>query len=144
MLALAFKKLPSQLKQEFGSSDIEEYQWGKIHRQYFTMIPFSEVPLLNKIWNRGYPAGGNSRTLNVAIYVHAAKKYNAFASPAFRFITDMNKTYYSLETGQSDRIFTSAFFDNFLDKNMYLEYVPINPYKEGLPATWHFSIEKLA
>ena len=77
---------------------------------------------------RSYPSGGNSRTLNVAIYVHPFKEYHSGASPAFRFITDMNTTYFSLETGQSDR-FLSPYYDHFMDKNKYVEYVPRNPYK---------------
>ena len=78
----------------------------------------------------------------MAIFVHQASEFNSFASPAYRFITDMETTYYSLETGQSDR-FLSPFYDNFMDKNIYLEYRPYNIYEEGLPENWRFTIQKL-
>jgi acyl-homoserine lactone acylase PvdQ len=141
-IALAFKNVPAQLKEEFGHEDIEQYQWGTIHNQKYAIIPFTEIPLINKVWNRNFPVGGNSRTLNVAIFVYPAQKFTSFASPAFRFITDMNTTYYSLETGQSDRVL-SPFYDKFVDKNIYLEYRPCNPYQEGLPATWHWTTQRL-
>ena len=128
MLTLAFKKVPARLKEEFSSEKIEDYQWGKIHQVKYTIIPFSEVPLLNKILGRQYPSGGNSRTANVAIFAYPAKKYTAFATPAIKFMTDMDKTYYSIETGQSDR-HSSPFFDQFMDKIVYHEYIPRNIYK---------------
>jgi len=93
---LAFKKLPSELNKLFGSDNVEGYQWGKIHKQTFKSVPFSDVPLLNHLWNRDFPAGGNSRTLNVAISAYEAKKYDSIGSAAFRFITDLNTTYYSI------------------------------------------------
>jgi len=87
---------------------------------------------LKNIWARDYEKGGNSRTLNVAILTHQTKSYNSIGSPVFRFITDFNRTLYSLEMGESDRIL-SPFFDNFVAKDKYIEYIPRNPYLEGLP-----------
>lgn len=43
------------------------------------------------------------------------------AGPVIRFITDIDETYYSIDTGESDRI-TSKYYDNFLGKNMYVKY----------------------
>lgn len=42
-------------------------------------------------------------------------------------MTDLNTTYYSIEAGQNDRILSSH-FDEFIDKNIYLEYKPRNPF----------------
>lgn len=79
----------------------------------------------------------------MAIHVHQAEKYDSIVSPAYRFITDLNQTFFSIEVGNTDRIF-SPFFDNFLDKNTYIEYIPRNPYQEGLPANWTFTVDKLS
>jgi acyl-homoserine lactone acylase PvdQ len=127
-VALALKKLPNELKSVFESESHEDYKWGTIHNQYYKIVPWGELPLLNKIWQRNHPVGGNSRTLNVAIQTHQSKSYNSIASPAFRFISDINKTYYSLEVGESDRIL-SPFYDNFVGQNRYVEYIPRNPYE---------------
>lgn len=103
-------------------------------------MPFSEVPFLNKFLGRSFKAGGNSRTLNVAIFSPPAHQYESFASPAFRFITDLNRTLYSIETGQTDRAFSSPHYDTFMGTNTYHEYVPCNPFKEGLPTGWKYTV----
>lgn len=119
MFALTFKKVPEELKTLFGTDDIEEYHWSRIHEQHYNIIPYSEIPFVNKFMGRSYPAGGNSRTLNVAIFVHPYKDYHSGASPAYRLITDMNTTYFSLETGQTDR-FLGPYYDHFMGKNKYV------------------------
>lgn len=40
-MALAFKKLPAEMQKLFGTDNVEEYQWGKIHEQTFKIVPFS-------------------------------------------------------------------------------------------------------
>lgn len=126
-VALAIKNLPSQLKNVFGTEDHSRYLWGNIHQQQYKIVPYGEIPLLSKIWQRNFPVGGNSRTLNVAIQTHQSKSYNSIASPAFRFVTDINTTYFGLEMGESDRIH-SPFYDNFAGSFRYVEYLPKNPY----------------
>lgn len=125
-VALALRNLPAELKNVFSSTAHQDYKWGVIHNQYYKIVPFGEIPLLNKIWQRNFPVGGNSRTLSVAIQTHQSKTYNSIASPAFRFITDLNNTVFSLEVGQSDRIL-SPFYDNFVGKDKYVKYTPRNP-----------------
>jgi hypothetical protein len=116
----------------FGTTDIEKYKWGTIHNQVYKVVPWGEIPILKNIWARDYPKGGNSRTLNVAIMTHQSKSYNSIGSPVYRFITDFNTTLYSLEMGESDRIL-SPFFDNFVGKDKYVEYIRRNPFLEGVP-----------
>jgi hypothetical protein len=105
-------------------------------------VPFSDIPGLSRLWQRNFPVGGNSRTLNVAIVTHQSKSYNSIASPAFRFLTDLNTTFFSLEVGETDRIL-SPFYDNFVNSNRYVEYVPRNPYRETLPEGWTRSVDTL-
>lgn len=82
----------------------------------FKSVPWSDIPVLKNIWGREIPAGGNSRTVNVAILTHQTKSYNSIGGPVIRFITDLDETYYSIDTGESDRV-TSKFYDNFLGKD---------------------------
>lgn len=67
-----------------------KYEWGIIHQHTFKTVPWSEIPVLKKIWGREIPAAGNSRTVNVAILTHQTKSYNSIAGPVVRFITDLN------------------------------------------------------
>lgn len=139
--ALAFKKLPQLLFALFHTHNESEYQWGKIHQHTFKTVPWSDIPVLKNIWGREIPAGGNSRTLNVAILTHQTKSYNSIAGPILRFITDLNETYFWIDTGESDRV-TSKFYDNFLGKDEYIKYEKINPLK-GEPTNWTLLIDRL-
>lgn len=50
--ALSFRRLPKDLEQLFGSKNLKDYEWGKIHKHTFKSIPFGDIPGLNKIWGR--------------------------------------------------------------------------------------------
>lgn len=101
-----------------------------------------DIPLLNKLWQRFFPAGGNSRTLNVAIFTHQSKTYNTVGNPVFRIVTDLEETYYSLDAGISDRVF-SPYYDNFVGKDNYVRYTPNNPFLEELPQGWTLTHDSL-
>ena len=127
-VALSFQKLPALLHEVFHTNDVSEYQWEKIHKNTFKSVPWSDVPVLKNIWARESPGSGNSRTLNVGILTHQTKSYNSIAGPIFRFITDMNRTLFSFDTGESDRPY-SSYYDNFLGLDKYVEYERVNPIK---------------
>lgn len=84
---------------------------------------------MKNIWERNIPAGGNSRTLNVGITTHQVKSYSSIGGPVFRFITDLNRTIFSFDTGESASIF-SEYYDNFVGKDLYVEYTRQNPLKK--------------
>lgn len=68
--------------------------------------------MIGKYWNRHIPASGNSQTLNVGIHSFQKKSFDSFGSAIFRLVTDIDTTYYSVNTGTSDRV-RSPFYDNF-------------------------------
>lgn len=139
--ALSFKKLPKLLEDLFKTKDYKQFEWGKIHRHTWKSVPWSDIPVLKNIWGRQTPAGGNSRTLNVAILTHQTKSYDSIAGPIIRFITDLQETYYSIDTGESDRV-ASKFYDNFLGKDLYIKYSKHNPIK-GENVSWRLLIDRL-
>ena len=75
--------------------------------------------------------------MNVGILTHQTKSYNSIAGPVFRFITDLNRTIFSFDLGQSDRPW-SKYYDNFLGADRYFEYVAKNPLKENM-TNWELS-----
>lgn len=139
--ALSFKKLPAILESLFGTKDETQYQWGKIHKNVFKAVPWSDIPGLKWIWGRESEAGGNSRTLNVGILTHQTKSYNSVGGPVFRFITDLNETYFSFDTGESDRV-GNKFYDNFLGKDLYVKYTKHNPIK-GDKVNWQVVVDRI-
>ena len=103
------------------------------------MIPWSEVPVIGRIWNRDFPRGGNSRTLSVAIFTHQSRNYFSRGSPSFRFVSDIETSWFNLEVGETDRV-TSPYYDNFVNNATYMKYEVRNPALEGLPAGWSLGV----
>lgn len=96
-------------------------------------MPWTEIPLIEKIWGRKIPSSGNSQTLNVGIHSFQKKNFDSFGSAVFRMITDIDTTYYSVNTGTSDRV-RSPFYDNFAKDfydGKYEKYSRINPLKDA-------------
>ena len=67
--------------------------------------------------------------MNVGVTTHQMKSYDSFGGPVFRFITDLNRTLFTFDTGLSANIL-SPYYDNFVGKNEYIEYKRHNPLKE--------------
>lgn len=112
-MLIAFNKLEASLYEWFGTLDNTQWKWGTIHKKLFTFVPWTEIPGISSIFSRRVPAHGNSRTLNVGIHSYQKKSFDCFGTATFRFVTDMNRTYYSADLGVSDRV-TSPYYDNFL------------------------------
>lgn len=66
-------------------------------------------------------------------------KYRSVAGPVFRFITDLNTTYWSLDLGNCDNIFKEC-YDNFLETDEYVPYTQENP-KVKVPEDWKLIIK---
>lgn len=139
---MAFKKVGQHIRTVFGSEDVEDFRWGKIHRQVFKSVPWSEVPLLKYVWERSFEVGGNSRTPNVAIHTHQTNSYNSIGGPVVRMITDIDTTLFSMDLGNTDRVL-SDYYDNFMGKDLYVEYTRRNPFLEELPSNWRVSIDTM-
>lgn len=131
-MLLAFNQLEASLKEWFGTLDNSQWKWGSIHKKTFTYVPWTEIPGVGSLFNRKIPAHGNSRTLNVGIHSYQKKSFETFATAIFRLVTDMNRTFYSVDLGVSDRV-TSPFYDNFLDdfnNGKYIEYIMYHPFRD--------------
>ena len=70
--------------------------------------------------------------MNVGIHSFQKKNFDSFGSAVFRLVTDLDTTYYSVNTGVSDRV-RSVFYDNFAEdfyEGRYEEYRRINPLRD--------------
>lgn len=86
--------------------------------------------------------GGNSRTPNVAIITHQSKSYKSVGDAVGRLITDLDTTYFSFDLGNTDRL-SSQFYDNFMGKDMYVQYTRENPFINGPVVNWTLSIDTM-
>ena len=129
------------LEKLFNTPKVEEWKWGIIHQHSYKSIPFTDLPVLKNIWGRRTPAGGNSRTVNVGITTYQTKSYDSLGGPVFRFISDLNRTIFTLDTGISGNLF-SPHYDNFVGKDEYVEYKRHNPLKEDVEG-WTLTVKHI-
>jgi len=111
-LIVSFYEARDYLYDELGS-DIKTWRWGRIHRQHYKNIPFSETPL-KPIWHRSYEAGGNTRTISVASRYIEQHNFDGVHGSNMRMICDMSQHDHVLailDTGVSDRVMSKHYQD---------------------------------
>lgn len=99
-MAAAVKSLEEQL-----GSDIEKWNWGKLHTLIFDHPFGSQHDLLRKTFSLGpYPMAGGRDTVNKATFMWWNRPYKVRAGPSFRHIVDygdLNSGGFIITTGQS-------------------------------------------
>lgn len=118
-ILVAFEKAA----REWGSRS-----WGSLHHRLYKHSVFGDSPLAF-IFNSRHPFGGNARTPNVATYGSHKKQdgyFDAIIGASFRLVTDLNQTYWMLDTGIGENSFSGAnrrLIDMFL-AGEYIRYTP--------------------
>ena len=116
------------LGEKYGN-DIAKWRWGDAHYAHMKHLPFSFVPILNRIFDLRIPSSGGPYTVNRGGYSIGNDK-SPFAQvhgASFRVIydlEDLNRSIYIHTTGQSGNPL-SRFFDNFVRRWRDIEYIPM-------------------
>ena len=100
------------LQNNYGT-DIEDWQWGKIHRMQYPHSTFSSTPL-KPIFHRSIPSIGNGRTVNVARMKMETDDFGGVWSPNLKMVVSMkegDKSYYVVDTGVSENVFSEHYDD---------------------------------
>ncbi|KAL4453701.1 hypothetical protein ABPG74_009597 [Tetrahymena malaccensis] len=111
-LVLAFDQAFQHLTEKYGE-DVNNWQWGLVHRHRFDHKPFSQTPL-KYFFEREYIGEGNRRTINVGGVNHLPDKWDSWYSANYRQVIDMsekNDSYFVLDTGISENIFSEHYDD---------------------------------
>lgn len=83
----SFRDAIAELKGRIGG-EMKTWQWGTIHRAYFTH-PFGGRKPLDRVFNVGpFPLGGSAGTVNKADY-QLQSPYDLFSGPSMRQIVDL-------------------------------------------------------
>jgi penicillin amidase len=106
LIIRSLKKAIDWFRQEMGS-DVDSWQWGKIHRVSFNH-PLGLQKPLDQVFNRGpFPIGGDTDTpCQTAMHAHSPYDNNAW-SPSFRQIVDMgdlSRSVAVIPPGQSGQV----------------------------------------
>ncbi|CAI2383615.1 unnamed protein product [Moneuplotes crassus] len=126
LLSLAYNAIHAwKMLETTVSKDPQEWLWGRVHRQFYEHLPFSQIPGFKSIWHREVPAAGSRRTLSFACYDYFENNMNsdvffkAVFSANFRAVIDMAMydepekypMYMSIDTGASQHPFSEHYFD---------------------------------
>lgn len=110
----ALNKALDRLAKEFGTDDMADWKWGKIHTLTFNH-PFSgQSPILDRIVNLGpYPVGGGMFTVNPLQY-RLKGDLAVISGASMRHVydfSDLEKSRGSITTGQSGHFLSDHYAD---------------------------------
>ena len=116
------------LTEEHGD-DMTKWRWGDAHYAHMKHLPFTFVPILNRIFDLKIDASGGPYTVNRGGYSITNDKapFAQIHGSSFRAIYDLgdlDRSLYVHTTGQSGNPL-SQFFDNFVRPWRDLEYIPM-------------------
>ncbi|HEX6959831.1 MAG TPA: penicillin acylase family protein [Ferrovibrio sp.] len=129
LIADALDRALGDLKARYGS-DMARWRWGDAHYAKATHRPFSNVPVLRRLFEVRVPTPGGAFTIDVGrndISDDAEPFANRHA-PSLRAIydlADLNRSQFIDSTGQSGHPL-SSFYRNFAAPWAAVQYIPIS------------------
>ena len=128
IVASALETTVRDLSETYGG-DMSTWRWGDAHYAHMRHLPFTYVPVLNKLFDRRIPASGGPFTLNRGRY-DISDEQAPFAQThgsTFRAIydlSDLDRSLYIQIPGQSGNPL-SPYYDNFVHAWQDTEYIPM-------------------
>jgi penicillin G amidase len=133
----ALSSLDAALKDlaQIGGREMDGWQWGEIHRAYYPHSLFTNIRILDQIFDRSIPHGGDAYTVDVAPSVLSkGKGFLDEAGASYRQVidtADFGRSRFINNTGQSGNIF-SRHYDDFVRRHQKLSLVPMTFGAAGL------------
>lgn len=132
MIESALKTVSEEMTKLYGS-DINEWTWGRANKTVYQHIPFSEVKMLSRLFERTVSSAGSSNTVNVAGTIFDdSEGYTKVFGAGFRQIIEMNDDLpvhlFVNSTGQSGQVMSSHYSDmtDYFADIHYLNFDPAN------------------
>ena len=128
LIAHALDETARALAEAHGD-DPTEWRWGSAHYAHMKHLPFSFIPLLNRIFDLRIATDGGPYTVNRGNYNvgDEAAPFAQIHGASFRAIydlEDLDRSLYLHTTGQSGNPL-SRFFDDFLRPWRDIDYIPM-------------------
>ena len=122
MLVLSLNQTIEYLHSKYSKS---EMTWGNFHQHYYKNNPFGQTPL-KYFFDKSIPAAGNQNTINMGDYLlwdFENSKFRSMYSANLKLVAELGVgVYYSIDTGNSDSIFSEFYFnmnERHLSQNLY-------------------------
>lgn len=129
LVAEALDRALSDLKARFGA-DMGRWRWGEAHQTKASHRPFSNVPVLRRLFEVNVPTPGDAFTVNVGrndLGHHEQPFANRHAASlrAVYDLADLNRSQFMHSTGQSGHPL-SQFYGNFALPWASVQYIPMS------------------
>ncbi len=143
VLAMALSRAVVDLEERFGNEP-GEWRWGAAHLSAGEHAPFSNVPVLKRIFDVQVESAGGPFTLDrgVTPLSNAKTPYINVSGSSFRGIydfADLNNSTFITTTGQSGNVFSRHYRDFAVPwSNVESIRIPTDPalYEETIAGTW--------
>ncbi|MDE2110598.1 MAG: penicillin acylase family protein [Alphaproteobacteria bacterium] len=136
-IRLALGDALAELNATYGN-DIGRWRWGDAHRAVFVNQPFSNFPILDRIFDREVEVSGGAFTIRRADFRFSSKRpYAADHGSGYRAIYDIahpDNSLYVITTGESGNIF-SPYYDDQLPLWAHGGYLRIPTSAKEIEAT---------
>jgi penicillin amidase len=114
MLRLALRRALTILRSAHGE-DLASWRWGDAHRFRPSHMPFSQIPLISRLFALDRPASGDSTSLNVAHYrAQPSAVFEITQGPGYRGLYDLARPHHAavvIAGGQSGHPFSKHYDD---------------------------------
>jgi penicillin G amidase len=133
----ALSSLDAALKDlgQIGGGQMDDWQWGKVHSTHYPHSLFTNIKVLDSIFDRSIGHAGDAFTVDVASAVFSKEKgFQDDASASYRQVLDVadwSRSYFINNTGQSGNVF-SRHYDDFVPRHQELRLVPMTFGAAGL------------
>ncbi|MEM8535552.1 MAG: penicillin acylase family protein, partial [Chloroflexota bacterium] len=127
MLQQALEAGLDTMAQVQGTERMENWRWDEVHHAKFPHSPFDDVTMLQPMFSRSIPNGGDGFTVNVAP-PDSEDLYHQHHIPSYRHIVDLSNLNASLfmhSSGQSGHVFSTN-YDNLIERWQRTEYLAMS------------------
>ncbi|WP_196137569.1 penicillin acylase family protein [Aliikangiella sp. G2MR2-5] len=124
-LIASLEKSINQIEKLVGD-DIDDWAWGSVHLTLYEHMPFSNIKVLDSIFERRISNGGSPNSINVAdIQFDESEGYLQKFGAGFRQIIELHngasKHFFSNSTGQSGQV-SSEHYDDMVELFNQVEF----------------------
>ena len=120
---------------QIGGRQMDGWQWGEVHSAHYPHSLFTNIRILDQIFDRSIAHGGDAYTVDVASSVLSKEKgFLDESGASYRQVIDTGdwgRSRFINNTGQSGNLF-SRHYDDFVRRHQELDLVPMTFGAAGL------------
>lgn len=134
---VSLKKAVERLQSLLGMN-MQNWQYGNLHRKYYEHVPFTKNRFLRFFYDRSYPSSGNRRTVQVSFSNVTADTFTSKYSAGIRVVftsSESEPSQWVIDTGISENIFSPHYDDQMklYEEGKYITIISNTTAIDNLP-----------